>query len=250
MKSRRAQTLEQYEIIRGEEEWQRAGAYSVRIEGMNRQHHISLREEFDEHDTEGTKYIILLAEGYPIATCRFYETDKETVTLGRVVVLPEHRGKKLGRKIVSEAELWAGELGYREIVIDSRVEAIPFYEKLGYVQEGTEVIQSGNFDCIRMRKDIARENFNEHSVRRIREMEQILNEAMERIDQLEEAKKAFEQYQEEIQKLEAYYGSEDWKKDFALDEAGALPTDLKRGVLSEDGVYNLLECCKGLMKNR
>ena len=44
-----------YEIIRAEEEWQRAGAYSVRIQGMNRQHHISLREEFDDHDADGTR---------------------------------------------------------------------------------------------------------------------------------------------------------------------------------------------------
>ena len=36
------------EVLRAEEEWQRAGAYSVRIQGMNRQYHISLRDEFDE----------------------------------------------------------------------------------------------------------------------------------------------------------------------------------------------------------
>ncbi|MBK6087256.1 DUF4298 domain-containing protein, partial [Ruminococcus difficilis] len=29
--------------------------------------------------------------------------------------------------------------------------------------------------------------------------------------------------------------------DFAADEAGLLPKGLKRGVLSEDGIYNLLE---------
>ena len=54
------------EVLRAEEEWQRAGAYSVRIEGMNRQHHISLRDEFDEHDCDGTKYIVLLDDGYPV----------------------------------------------------------------------------------------------------------------------------------------------------------------------------------------
>ena len=43
------------EVMRAEAEWQRAGAYSVRIEGMNRQHHISLREEFDEHDGSESK---------------------------------------------------------------------------------------------------------------------------------------------------------------------------------------------------
>ena len=34
-------SLEQMEVLRAGEEWARAGAYSVRIQGMNRQHHIS-----------------------------------------------------------------------------------------------------------------------------------------------------------------------------------------------------------------
>ena len=34
---------------------------------------------------------------------------------------------------------------------------------------------------------------------------------------------------------------EAWKKDFAADEAGLLPQGLKRGVLSEDGIYNILQ---------
>ena len=33
----------------------------------------------------------------------------------------------------------------------------------------------------------------------------------------------------------------DWKEDFEADEAGKFPDDLPRGVLSEDGIYNLLE---------
>ena len=35
--------------------------------------------------------------------------------------------------------------------------------------------------------------------------------------------------------------SDEWKRDFADDEAGLLPKKLPRGVLSEDGIYNLLE---------
>lgn len=50
----------------------------------------------------------------------------------------------------------------------------------------------------------------------------------------------YEQAQESIAALEKYYGSEEWKQDFADDEAGRLPADLKRGVLSEDGIWNLL----------
>ena len=142
------------EILRAEEEWQRAGAYSVRIQGMNRQHHISLREEFDEHDGDGTRYIVLLEDGYPIATCRFYPMSQNSAVLGRVVVLPEYRGKGLGVKTVLEAERWMLECGYREVVIDSRLEAVGFYEKLGYRADSGDIVRSGCFDCIRMRKKL------------------------------------------------------------------------------------------------
>jgi predicted GNAT family N-acyltransferase len=142
-------------VLRAEEEWQRAGAYSVRIQGMNRQHHISLREEFDEHDGDGTKYIVLLDAGYPVATCRFFETAPGYVTLGRVVVLPEYRGRKLGMMAVCEAEKWIAECGYTEIDIESRLEAVEFYEKLGYVRIDDSVVRSGVFDCIRMKKTLS-----------------------------------------------------------------------------------------------
>lgn len=140
------------EVMRAEAEWQRAGAYSVRIEGMNRQHHIALRDEFDEHDCEGTKYIVLLDDGYPVATCRFYANGNDSVTLGRVVVLPDYRGQKLGAFVVTEAEKWIKELGYREVDIDSRVEVTGFYEKLGYSHVDDSVIRSGCFGCVKMNK--------------------------------------------------------------------------------------------------
>lgn len=76
---------------------------------------------------------------------------------------------------------------------------------------------------------------------RVRRMEAILDAANEKLDALECALNELRAYQNEIQQLEAYYTGEDWKKDFALDEAGNLLADLKRGVLSEDGVYNMLE---------
>ena len=144
--------LKNIKVLRATEEWQRASAYSVRIQGMNRQHHIPLREEFDEHDCDGTKYIVLLDDGYPVATCRFYELSTKCAMIGRVVVLPEYRGQKLGAKVVYEAEKWIAECGYTEIVIDSRLEAVGFYEKLGYKLIDSDVVKSGAFDCVRMRK--------------------------------------------------------------------------------------------------
>lgn len=144
------------EVLRATEEWQRAGAYSVRIQGMNRQSHISLREEFDEHDGDGTRYIVLLDAGYPIATCRFYELSPERVMIGRVVVLPEYRGQHLGNRVIEEAERWISDIGYRSIEIESRTVAVEFYQKLGYQISDETIIRSGVFDCVRMEKILQR----------------------------------------------------------------------------------------------
>ena len=46
-----------FQVMRATETWQQAGAYYVRIQAMARQHHITLREEFDEHDTPDTNIL-------------------------------------------------------------------------------------------------------------------------------------------------------------------------------------------------
>lgn len=49
-----------------------------------------------------------------------------------------------------------------------------------------------------------------------------------------------DELQKDIEKLKRYYLGKNWLNDFKADEKGLLPKNLKRGVLSEDGVYNLL----------
>ena len=75
---------------------------------------------------------------------------------------------------------------------------------------------------------------------RITEMERRLDASQEAIRKLSEALDAYEQNQKDLQKLVDYYGSPMWMKDFEDDEAGKLPQNLKRGVLSEDAVYDLI----------
>lgn len=43
-----------------------------------------------------------------------------------------------------------------------------------------------------------------------------------------------------ISLLDEYYTSGEWQEDYEADEAGLLPADLKRGVLSQDGLYDFL----------
>ena len=142
------------QVIRASKIWQQAGAYYVRIQGMARQHGITLEREFDEHDTPDTKYIVLTDDDFPVATCRFYPLDDESAMIGRVVVLPEYRGKRLGQRVINEMEAWLSELGYRKAVIESRDVAVDFYKKLGYVITDPTIIHGDTFDCIRMEKSL------------------------------------------------------------------------------------------------
>ena len=142
------------QVIRAAETWQQAGAYYVRIQGMAKQHGITLRREFDEYDTPDTKYIVLTDDDFPVATCRFYMLDGGSAMIGRVVVLPEYRGKGLGTKALTEAENWLRELGIEKAVVESRDVAVGFYEKLGYTVTDGSVIHGDTFDCIKMEKPL------------------------------------------------------------------------------------------------
>lgn len=49
---------------------------------------------------------------------------------------------------------------------------------------------------------------------------------------------------EKLAALDAYYSSGLWRDDYEADERCELPPDLKRAVLSQDGLYDLLERVK------
>ena len=98
-------------------------------------------------------------------------------------------------------------------------------------------------------------------IERIQHFEQLLDRIAPVLGTLEEALDAFNEIQEDVQELAAYYESEAWREDFEADEAGRLPAGLKRGVLSEDGVYDvlsghyaltvrLLDTVSSILKNR
>ena len=80
---------------------------------------------------------------------------------------------------------------------------------------------------------------NNSQILRIRHYEELRVAAEEMLETYSE--EAADALKEKIDALESYYTSPEWKQDFADDEAGLLPGDLKRGVLSEDGIHNLLE---------
>lgn len=79
----------------------------------------------------------------------------------------------------------------------------------------------------------------QEQITRIRQMERRLNTALAAVKRLTTALDKWEAAQEAIAALDEYYGSDVWRQDLADDEAGLLPEGLKRGVLSEDGIWNM-----------
>lgn len=85
-------------------------------------------------------------------------------------------------------------------------------------------------------------------IERIKQMEQRLDRATAAVEALETAIEQYKAVHEDIASLDAYLGSPEWHADRDDDEAGRLPKGLRRGALSEDAIWNLLERHRELQK--
>jgi GNAT superfamily N-acetyltransferase len=68
-----------------------------------------------------------------------------TARIRKVFVDPDHAGTGLGRRLVEAAEADALVQGFRDFAVRSNINAVPFYERLGYRAEraGTMATHSG-----------------------------------------------------------------------------------------------------------
>ena len=106
---------------------------------------------------------------------------------------------------------------------------------------------------------LARKSCDEIEIERNKWREHGFNNAMDAIK--DGSANSLKAIKEDVTELSKYYGSELWKLDFAADErqrvgdgtsgmTGNLPPNLKRGVLSEDGVWNLLSDYREIQKKK
>ena len=95
---------------------------------------------------------------------------------------------------------------------------------------------------------MSRKSTLQNDMENLNRMEEIYQKANATLNALEADISQLQLVQDDLQKLSDYYSSKQWRKDFEADEKGLFPKDLKRGVLSEDGIYNLLERNKEIME--
>ena len=80
----------------------------------------------------------------------------------------------------------------------------------------------------------------EDILERVAQMEQLYDGLLEALDRDPAAAKKDLTVAERLRLLTDYYESGTWLRDYESDERGELPKDLKRGVLAEDTIYNLM----------
>lgn len=84
---------------------------------------------FDRHQTVGTARLRITPEGAAKAE--------------RVAVRPGWRGRGIGVALMAALEEEARSKGHHEVVLYAQQDAIPFYDKLGYLGVGERFVEAG-----------------------------------------------------------------------------------------------------------
>ena len=131
------------------------GAKAVRTAVFVDEQGFSHKEEWDDLD-KLSFHLELWQNDCPVACGRLYEKE-DGWRLGRIAVLPSHRGTGLGAQVVILLELKATLLGAKRITIASQKTACGFYKKLGFTEIAGTDFMDGHTPHIIMYKDIIEE---------------------------------------------------------------------------------------------
>ena len=118
-------------------------AHAIRREVFIEEQQIDPAEEYDEWDAKAIHGIVYDDEGAPCATARLLLLDDGTFHIGRVAVRKCHRRKGYGDFIMRMMLDKAFLCGAQTVYIGAQLQAIPFYESLGFCAYGEEYLDAG-----------------------------------------------------------------------------------------------------------
>ena len=99
---------------------------------------------FSAEELEKEKENVLMAafeEDRILGCCMLVEEEPGVMRLRQMAVLNDLQGKGIGRALMNFAENVARDMGYRKIRMHARLNAIGFYEKVGYNKIGDQFLQ-------------------------------------------------------------------------------------------------------------
>lgn len=115
--------------------------YEIRKQVFMIEQNCPVDEEFDEQDHYAL-HLVLYLDGKPVGTGRIYH-DGQTLRVGRIAVLKEYRGQKLGDMLIRLLLYRAFQSESNEIVIHAQSYISRVYLKFGFKPEGEEFMEAG-----------------------------------------------------------------------------------------------------------
>lgn len=95
--------------------------------------------EWDGEDDAATHFLALTEAGQAIGCARLLPNGQ----IGRMAVLPDHRGTGLGRRLLNEAVEEAKRQGLLQVHLHAQTHALDFYRKAGFLPVGGEFMEAG-----------------------------------------------------------------------------------------------------------
>jgi predicted GNAT family N-acyltransferase len=143
--------------IETEQELEQAKAIRRRV--FVEEQHCPPDEEWDQFE-ETSRHIVGLMDGRAVATARWRTVayGEETVAkLERFAVLPEYRGRGLGRELVVYVMNEARDAGFGTQLLHAQAHLQEFYESFGFEAAGDMFVEAGipHVRMIRKNGDIA-----------------------------------------------------------------------------------------------
>jgi predicted GNAT family N-acyltransferase len=96
-------------------------------------------EEWDDKDEDAWHWLATDYEDRPIGTARLLSTGQ----IGRMAVLSEYRGLKVGAAMLELAVDKARHLGFASVYLNAQTHALGFYQKAGFSAVGDEFKEAG-----------------------------------------------------------------------------------------------------------
>ncbi len=110
--------------------------YQLRWKILRKPWQQALGSEQDEQDQYAIHRMIIDEQAKVLAVGRLEKTTNQQGQVRYMAVDEEARGQGLGQQIINALERQASKLGMSEICLNARDDAVGFYQKLGYENQG------------------------------------------------------------------------------------------------------------------
>lgn len=131
--------IDDFQIQVGDWAGSQAEARRVRETVFVREQQVPVELELDEFDARSLHALAIASNGEVLGTGRLLPDGH----IGRMAVLPDERGRGVGRALLDGLTATAQAQGHETIRLNAQMQAVAFYQKFGFITEGESFLDAG-----------------------------------------------------------------------------------------------------------